>query len=101
MNIFVIDYMRYHNMNYNKKSALADILELPKEIILNQAYITIIGNKQITIENYKNLIEYTTKLIRLNTANGKIKITGDKLYMKELTCEDVLIYGNIGTIEFI
>lgn len=88
-------------MNYNKGAILADTLELPKEIILNQIYITMVSNKQITIENYKSLIEYTTQLIRLKTSTGNLKITGNKLYMKQLTGEDILIYGNIHALEFI
>lgn len=88
-------------MNYNKKSVIADSLQLPKEIISNQAYITMLGNKQITIESYKNIIEYTTELIRLNTECGIMKITGKSLFMKQLTCEDMLICGEISALEFL
>ncbi|HOJ09006.1 MAG TPA: sporulation protein YqfC [Clostridiales bacterium] len=84
----------------NVKEKLTEVLELPKEVILNIPKMTIIGNKELVIENYKGIIEYGSARIRINTGTGLIKITGNGLNIKEITSEDVIIGGDISSLEF-
>ena len=90
-----------NNTNALFRSTIADALLIPAEIMSEQAYITLIGNKQITVENYKNIIEYNCNTVRLNTKCGVIKISGCGLFMKQMTCEDILINGTLTSLEFI
>lgn len=83
------------------KSGITNALELPKEIMLNLPLITLIGKNELTIENYKNLIEYNPEKIRLNTSSGILKIEGKKLFLKEITSETVIITGAIMGIEYL
>jgi sporulation protein YqfC len=83
------------------KVKFIDMLELPKEIVLNIPKLTIVGNSDMIIENYKGLIEYDNARIRINTGIGVIKITGIGLLIKEITSEDVIISGDIRGLEFI
>lgn len=82
------------------KEKLADIFVLPKEIILDLPRITLLGSKQICIENYKGIIEYDSERIRINTARGLIKIFGSNLEINTVTTEEIFITGNINNIEF-
>lgn len=82
------------------KEKFVDMLELPKEIVLNIPKITIVGNGDMMIENYKNLIEYENTRIKINTGAGVVKISGAKLLIKEITSEDVIICGDINGLEF-
>ena len=41
------------------KTNLTTALDLPKEIMLNLPLITITGKNNMSIENYKNIIEYS------------------------------------------
>lgn len=83
------------------KEKFTELLELPKEIVLNIPKITIIGNGDMIIENYKGLIEYESVRIRVNTGIGIIRITGVRLLIREITSEDVIICGEIHSLEFI
>ena len=83
------------------KEQLSEILSLPKEIILNLPQITLIGHRELSIENYKNIIEFTDERIRVNTASGIIKISGHSLTLKQLTSEQLIVSGGITGLEYL
>ena len=85
----------------NFKERLTEVLELPKEIVLNVPKITIMGNRDLIIENYKGIVEYEENRVRINTAIGVIKITGSMLTIREITSEDIMVIGDIVSLEFI
>lgn len=84
----------------NIREKMTELFELPKEIVLDLPKITMVGNNNIIIENYKGIVEYDNNNIRVNTSNGIIKIDGGSLVIREITSEDLLIEGNINMIEF-
>ena len=83
------------------KERVTEILELPKEIVLNMPKMTLLGSRNLIIENYKGIIEYEENKIRINTGIGIIKIKGEGLSIKEITSEEVMIDGNIEIMEFL
>jgi sporulation protein YqfC len=83
------------------KEKVSEILELPKEIVLNIPKLTMLGMRDLIIENYKGIIEYDSSRIRVNTGVGIIKIIGDKLVIREITSEDIMVSGEIAALEFI
>lgn len=83
------------------KTSLSEILELPKDIVLDLPKITMIGNLQIYIENHKGIIEYSKERIRINTRRGVIRIIGKNMYIRTIITEEIIIVGEIETIEFI
>lgn len=84
----------------NLKGSLSDILELPKDIMLDLPRITMIGNLQLYIENHKGIIEYNKQRIRINTKDGIIRIIGKNLVIKTIVTEEILITGEIDQVEF-
>jgi len=85
----------------NLKEKITEVLELPKEIVLNVPKLTIMGNSDIMIENYKGIVEYEQNRVRINTAIGVIKITGNMLTIREITSEDIMVIGDIISLEFL
>lgn len=83
------------------KEKVTELLELPKEIVLNIPKLTMLGSGDLIIENYKGIIEYDNNRIRVNTGIGIIRITGDRLVIKEITSEDIMVSGEIASLEFI
>ncbi len=79
------------------KEKFSDMMELPKELLLDIPRITMLGNEDVFVENYKGIIEYCEDIIRLN---NKINIYGTKLNVEEITDMEILISGKINTIEF-
>lgn len=82
------------------KERFTEMLELPKEIVLNMPKLTMLGNGDLIIENYKGILEYDEGVIRINTTSGTIKVAGQDIYIKEITAENIMIYGNIMSLEF-
>lgn len=79
------------------KEKFLDMMELPKELLKDASRITLLGNEDILIENYKGIIEYEENIIRLN--NG-INIFGTNLNVEEITDVDIFITGKINNVEF-
>ena len=79
---------------------LSDVFELPKEIVLNLPLITLVGNEDLTIENYKGVLEYSEEKIRINTTAGVIRVEGRKLALKRISRESVSISGVIIKLEY-
>lgn len=82
------------------KNAVSEILELPKDIMLGLPKITMIGKLETYIENHKGIIEYSKEIIRINTNEGVLKITGKEMSIKSIITEEVSITGEIISVEF-
>ena len=83
------------------KKGLSEGIELPNEIILNVPLITIIGRSKIVIENFKNIVQYSNEIIKINTSCGVFKVAGKNLFLKELNKNKILIKGTLSQFEFI
>ena len=83
-----------------KESRLNRILEVPKEISTNEPKITIAGFKKMLIENYKAILDYQDVYIRIKTYIGIVNINGFNLKLSEMTSDDIMISGDIETVDF-
>ena len=82
-----------------KQNRLERILEIPKEISSTDPRITIMSFNEMLIENYKGILEYQEYFIRIATYTGIININGFSLNLTEMTSDDIMITGNIDSIE--
>jgi len=78
---------------------MADFLELPPELLLNLPKLTLIGGRQLAVENHHGIIEYTEERIRISTHPGEIIIKGQNLTIKGLYREELFIEGEISALE--
>ena len=86
--------------NKSIQSRINRLLEIPQEISTNLPKITVIGFKQMLIENYKGILEYQDFYIRISTYIGILNINGYDLYLEEMTTDDLLVTGKIESIDF-
>ncbi len=89
-----------HVIKKGIREIFTEMLELPKESVLNIPKLTMAGNRDMIIENYKGIIEFDSTGIRLGTGMGTIKIAGSGLLIKEITSDDIIISGTIHSLEF-
>ncbi len=82
------------------REKIADTLDISKEIIIDTSKIVAIGNREITVENYRGIIEYADKCIRLITNPYIIKIEGACLEVKAMTRDFLYITGCISSVAF-
>lgn len=83
------------------KELIVKSLRLPKDTMLGAAIVTITGNRESFIENYKGILEYTTESIVLQGKNAKICFEGSSLSIDYYTNEDMKISGKIDTLRYI
>ena len=76
-------------------------LKLPKDTMLGAAIVTITGNREAFIENYKGILEYTTESIVLQGKNAKIGFEGSSLSIDYYTNEDMKISGKMDALRYI
>ena len=58
------------------KELVVESLKLPKDSLLGASIITVTGNTDIFVENYKGILEYSNELILLQGRNCKIELKG-------------------------
>jgi len=83
------------------REKVAEVLDLPADIMGDVPIITVTGNSDIKIEAYRGIIEYSDICIRLNTAHFMLRITGKNLELKSVAIEYIHIKGQISGVEFI
>ena len=85
----------------NSKELIVESLKLPKDTMLGAAIVTITGNREAFIENYKGILEYTTESIVLQGKNCKICFEGRRLSIDYYTNEDMKISGSIDSVRYV
>lgn len=80
---------------------MTEALELPKEILLHLPLISFIGQEEVTIENYKGILEYNEETVRIGTAAGVLRLTGRGLCLKQLSAECMVVTGCVERMEFL
>jgi len=80
---------------------MAEILEIPKDLVLDLPKITVIGRNELYLENHKGIIEYNLTRLRVNLSRGFLEIEGDNLEIKALMPDEMSIYGEIRSIKFL
>jgi sporulation protein YqfC len=79
---------------------LAGLLEIPQDIVLDLPRVTMLGNKQVMVENHKGIIEYNSVLLRIKLNQGELVIGGENLILGGLQPELLLVEGVINEIRY-
>ena len=79
---------------------MADVANLPKDVVLGVPILTLTGHYEVNIENDRGILEYTEQLIRINVRSGQIRITGKSLEINYYTTTDMKITGKVEKIEY-
>ena len=81
------------------REAVADSFGLPKDVMMNMPKLSIGGNREVYIENYKGILEYEEFYIKINTAIGNINVNGFNLNLEQVTEDDIAVKGKIESID--
>ena len=85
-------------MGYDVRRNLAENLKLPKDLLTGDVNVRIMGKREVFIENYRYIIEYSEAVLKLQCKNTKLKITGNKLVIEYYSKDEMLVKGMIDEI---
>jgi len=80
--------------------AMADLLEIPKDLVLDIPKITLIGKSELFLENHRGIIEYSSQRMRINLSRGFLEILGNQLEIRALLPDEIKIEGEINSCRF-
>ena len=82
------------------RDSLVEASGMPKDVLLKAAVITVTGNFEICIGNYRGITEYTDSLVRVQARNGQIRVEGSRLTVRYYTTDEMKITGKVEAIRF-
>lgn len=83
-----------------RKEIIVESLKLPKDSMLGASIVTVTGNSDAFVENYKGILEYSPDTIILQGKTCQISIVGKKMSIDYYTNEDMKISGCIECIRY-
>lgn len=83
-----------------KQTRLDRFLEVPEEVSSQNSKITIQDFSKMLIENYKSILEYQDIYIRIKMYSGIVNITGTNLKLEDMTTDDIVVNGDIDSVDF-
>jgi len=79
---------------------LVESLKLPADVCLGAIRVTLTGNREAWIENYRGLMEYSEKTIVLQGKTCQVCLEGEQLVIVYYTNEDMKICGRITCVRY-
>ena len=81
-----------------EKSAKRRYTSLPPT--LSAPFMELNGNRELLIEGSRGVLEYTPSLIRVNTSDMMVTVSGRELDLRCISASALIIDGFITDIEF-
>lgn len=88
-------------MQFSKTENFIETFQLPKDVCLGAIRVTLTGNREAWIENYRGILEYSQQMILLQAKTCQICFEGSKLSIDYYTNEDMKISGCIQCIKYL
>ncbi len=85
---------------FSRMEAVSEKMKLSSNILAGAPIITVIGQTELSIENYKGIIEYTGDLLRIQTKTGRIHIEGKNLVIRCYSEDAMKVSGFISLIQY-
>lgn len=92
--------MKLGKQEYGLRNRVAEASELPKDVVLGLPILTMLGQTELSVENYRGILEYTDTLVRIQTKIGQIRVLGKNIQVVYYTNDEMKIHGSIDTIEY-
>ena len=94
----------YLSMSKKKKPlyrALTDAAGIPAELSSGLPLLSMTGQEELFIENFKGIVEYTDAVLLLQTKVCLLRIEGQHLFLTYYTKEELKVTGTITAIHFL
>ena len=75
--------------------------QLPKDVLWGASIISLTGNTEMIVENFKNILKFQSELLIVQCKNYQININGTNLIIDLFSKDEMKVLGNISEIKFI
>lgn len=82
------------------KRWMVDHMDLPEDVVMDLPRLTMIGQVHLYIENHKGVVRFTNNELRLALNEGQLIISGDRLVIKSILPEEILLEGFIHQVTY-
>jgi len=79
----------------------ASWLDMPQDVVFELPRITLIGDRQLYIENHRGVIDFTNDVLRLSLSKGELEVRGKELIIRTIWTDEVFVEGIITSIELL
>lgn len=76
------------------------VLDLPQDVLQEMPRITLIGNKELYIENHRGVLHFSSGQLRIALASGYVEISGEGLMIRNILGQELAVEGIIGEIKY-
>jgi sporulation protein YqfC len=80
---------------------IAERFDLPPEAVAGVPKVTLTGSRRVLIENHRGLREYSRECVEINGGRIRIRLQGQGLELRAMDAGDILLTGDIFTVEFL
>lgn len=77
------------------RERLVSLLELPGDVVLDVARVTLVGSMELVVENHRGLVEYNPDRVVLNLPDGRMTIDGEELRIGFLSPDQLVLLGKV------
>jgi sporulation protein YqfC len=78
----------------------ARVFDLPPDVVFDLPRVTMIGNRQLYIENHRGVIHFAENGMRLALSKGELEIRGKELVIRAILTEEVMVEGIIDAVNY-
>lgn len=82
------------------RERLADAIDVSKEVVLDTVLVNMIGDRELTLENYKSILEYSPTCIRVKAKPYPLQVAGQGLEIRNITRDLLFITGRVHHLSF-
>ncbi|ANS75160.1 sporulation protein YqfC [Paenibacillus yonginensis] len=77
-----------------------DAMGLPGDLVFELPRITLVGGKQLLIENHRGVLHFSEERLSLALSEGGLEVTGKDLVIKTIMPQEVMVEGDIAEIKY-
>lgn len=82
------------------KESFVEALDITRDAALGMPVVTVVGNSEAYVENFKSIVEYDCARVKLLTKKGLLSICGERLEILYYDEEEIAVRGKICNVEF-
>lgn len=87
-------------MSWQPKKTAVSALGLPRDVVLGDVLVNMVGRGEVNVENYRSILVYTDILVKLQGKNCRVLVHGKGLRIDYYTAEEMKITGQVESLEF-